>query len=132
MKKTFIISFIALCFTMTIVNANSEINYENNTSIESVKKLSPFCMAILKGDFDTVKKLVDLGADVNAKSIGMTPAMYAAKYNRVKILKFLISRGAKLKVKSDVGYTAKRYAELSNATDAMLLIENVLEKKAKV
>ena len=132
MKKTFIISAIALCLTMTTANANSEINYENNTSIESVKKLSPFCMAILKGDFDTVKKLVDLGADVNQKSIGMTPAMYAAKYNRVEILKFLISRGANLKLKSDVGYTAKRYAELSNATDAMLHIEEVLEKKTKV
>lgn len=132
MKKTFIISVIALCFTMTIVSANSKINYENNTSIESVKKLSPLCMAVVKGDFDTVKKLVEWGADVNEKSIGMTPAMYAARSNRVKILKLLITHGAKLKVKSDVGYTAKRYAELSNATDAMLLIENILAKKAKV
>lgn len=132
MKKTFIISVIALGFGMTILNANPEINYENNTSIQSVKQLSPLCMAVVKGDFDTVKKLVDWGSDVNQKSIGMTPAMYAARSNRVKILKLLITHGAKLKVKSDFGYTAKRYAEMSNATDAMLLIEKVLEKKSKV
>ena len=129
MKKTFIISVIALCFTFSITNASSGINYENNESIESITKLSPFCMAIVKGDFDTVKKLVDLGANVNQKSIGMTPVMYAAKFNRVKIMKLLISHGAKLKTKSDVGYNARKYAEISNAADAILIIDKTLEKR---
>lgn len=134
MKKTIIITAIAFCLAITTSNANSEINYENSakTTIELTSKVSPFCLAIAKGDFDTVKKLVELGTDVNKKSHGMTPAMYAARYNRVEILKLLISKGAKLKVKTDKGLTAKDFAEISNATEVVLVIENTLEKNTRI
>ena len=56
-------------------------------------------MSIIKGDFETAKKLIDMGADINAKSNGLTPVMYAAKYNRTDILKLLIAKGANLKSK---------------------------------
>ena len=58
----------------------------------------------------------------------MTPLMYAAKYNRVEILNLLIERGAKLKVKSDKGYTALKYAELHGAQDTKVILEAALEK----
>lgn len=89
-------------------------------------------MAIVKGDLETVKKMIELGADINQKSIGMTPAMYAAKFNKVDILNLLISKGANLKARSDVGYTAKKYAEISNAFDAKIVIENTLNRNSKV
>lgn len=132
MKKTLIITSIALCFAMVVTNA-SEINYDSSIKVEKTisKKISPFCIAVSKGDVETVKKLIELGTDVNKKSNGMTPAMYAARYNRVEVLKLLIQHGAKLNAKADNGYTAKKFAEISNATDALFVIEEALMKKAK-
>ena len=46
--------------------------------------------------------------------------------NRTEILKLLISKGAKLKVKSDKGMTAKKYAKQSNAKEALIIIEEAL------
>ncbi len=132
MKKSIIITAIALCFSITALNAKTDVNLLNNSEIEFVTKINPFCMAIVKGDLETVQKMIALGADINEKSIGLTPAMYAAKFNKVDILKILISRGANLKAKSDVGYTAKKYAELSNALDAKTVLENALIKIARV
>ena len=131
MKKTIIISAIALCFSVVTVNAKSINQNVKDYSIETVAQVSPFCVSIAKGDIETVKKLITLGADVNKKSNGMTPAMYAAKFNRTDILKLLIAKGAKLKIKSDKGMTAKKYAELSNAKEALLIIKETLVKKKK-
>ena len=92
-----------------------------NTSKISV---SPFCLAIVKGDLETVKKLIELGADVNEKSKGMTPAMYAAKYNKTAILQLLVKHGAEIKKKSEKGLTAMDYAKQSNATDALAYLKS--------
>ena len=79
---------------------------------------TPLCTAISKGDINIVKKFVEYGADVNEKSNDMTPLMMAARYNQVEILEFLISKGADLNRKNDNGFTALKYASLSNAKDA--------------
>lgn len=128
MKKTIIISAMAVCLSFVNVNAKSSSESFNNTTVTTFK-VSAFCLSVVKGDFDTVKKLIDLGTDVNSKSNGMTPAMYAAKFNRTEILELLIANGANLKVKSDQGWTAKKYAELSNANEAVSVIENALTKR---
>ena len=129
MKKTIIISAIALCSSMGIVNATStNLNGENN-SLESVFKVNSFCVFIAKGDIETVEKLLALGEDVNQKSDGMTPVMYAAKYNRIEILKLLIAKGANLKMKSDKKMTASDYAKLHGATEAYNIIVDMLLKK---
>ena len=130
MKKTFIISAMAVCLSLVNVNAkNSSESFNEKATTGKTFKVSAFCLSIVKGDFDTVKKLIDLGTDVNTRSNGMTPAMYAAKFNRVEILELLIANGANLKTKSDQGYTAKKYAELSNASEAVSVIENALTKR---
>jgi ankyrin repeat protein len=49
--------------------------------------------------------------------------MYAAKYNKVEILKLLVKHGADLRKRSDKGFTAKRYAQLSNAKEALDFLE---------
>ena len=125
MKKTAIIIAIAFGFTMTSLNATNEVSNHDNLEITSKVKVSPFCMAIVKGDIDTVKKLIELGTDVNAKSNGMTPAMYAAKFNKVDILKVLVENGAKLEVKSDKGMTVAKLAKLSNATEVINYIDGL-------
>ncbi len=110
--------------------------YAGNTHLEALSPtstivkndgLSSFCKAVVNGDIDTVRKLISLGEDVNQKSLGMTPAILGARYNKAEILELLIAHGANLKTKSDKGYTAKKYAELSNAAEALAVINEALE-----
>lgn len=109
--------------------------YANETSKELKFKaeksisleLSSFCKAIIKGDIETVQKLIDLGEDVNKKSLGMTPAHFAARYNKAEILEVLIDNGANLRLRCDKGYTVKKYAELSNATAALKVIKGAMK-----
>lgn len=99
-------------------------NIENSIGLE----VSSFCKAIMKGDIETVEKLIDLGEDVNKKSLGMTPVHFAARYNKPEILQLLIDNGANLKTESDNGYTAKKYAKLSNATEALNVLEVAMKR----
>jgi hypothetical protein len=126
MKKTIIISAIALCFSIVSVNAIPSISGVKTFEATTFFKVNSFCVSIAKGDIDTVRTLITRGEDINEKSNGMTPVMYAAKYNRTEILKLLISQGADLKAKSDKGYTALKYAELHGAKDAKLIIKEAL------
>ncbi|MDT0605392.1 ankyrin repeat domain-containing protein [Croceitalea rosinachiae] len=88
-------------------------------------EINSFCKAIVKGDIETVKKLIALGEDVNQKSLGRTPAHYAARYNKPEILQLLIDNGANLKTRCDKGYTVKRHAKLSNAKEALAVLEQL-------
>ncbi len=104
----------------------TETTFTAPTKFELDAEISSFCKAIVIGDLDTVKKMIELGEDVNRKSLGMTPAIFAARYNRVEILKLLIAKGADLTQKSDNGWTINKHAELSNAKDALaVILENV-------
>lgn len=131
MKKTIIISAIALCFSIVSVNATPLTSSTTTYETAAFFKVNSFCVSIAKGDIDTVKKLLKRGEDVNEKSNGMTPVMYAAKFNRTEILKLLISQGANLKAKSDKGMTAAKYAELHGAHDAEAIIKDALAKIKK-
>ncbi|MBT9189918.1 ankyrin repeat domain-containing protein [Zobellia russellii] len=128
MRKTFL-TFATACLVGTsAIMANDTITSMNTPTYEMFRtvELSSFCKAIMQGDFDTVKKFIELGEDVNKKSMGMTPAIFAARYNKAEILELLIANGANLKIKSDKGYSVKKYAELSNATDALRVIETAM------
>ena len=126
MKKTIIISAIALGFAFNTSNATTSIETApSTTTIQTKITVSPFCLAIVKGDFETVKKLIELGANVNDKSNGLTPAMYAAKYNRADVLELLVKHGAEVRVKSEKGLTAMDYAKRSNAKDTVAYLKNL-------
>jgi ankyrin repeat protein len=130
MKKAFLIMILVL--TVGSSFANSSKNEKNLECIQSMhvqkaNELSPFCKAIVQGDLETVQSLLALGADVNEKSLGRTPAMYAARYNKVEILKLLIKYDANLKVKcTGKKFTALEYAQHANATEAAQIIEQAL------
>ncbi|MGS2741208.1 ankyrin repeat domain-containing protein [Sinomicrobium sp. M5D2P17] len=129
MKKTALI--LAGIVMVTFGNssfASNERPYDNyKMEVTKITNVSPLCLAISKGDVETVKKFIELGSDVNEKSRGMTPLMYAARYNKTEIIKLLIANGAKLKVKDDKGFTALKHAELSNAAEAVSVIEEALK-----
>lgn len=130
MKKLFLMAAIVLAVGSSFAHSSkNEKNLEGIQSmlLETKAELSPFCKAIVKGDVDAVQKLLALGVDVNEKSIGRTPAMYAARYNRVEILKLLIVYEADLKVKcSGKGLTALEYAKNSHADGAAELLEKAI------
>lgn len=125
MKKT--ILTVALC-TLAVSGLLAENNSTNDDLIatENVVKveLSTFCKAIMQGDIDTVKKLIKLGEDVNKKSLGMTPAIFAARYNKAKILKLLIANGADLTRKCNKGWSVEKYAKLSNSKEVLAVLQN--------
>lgn len=109
------------------VNAKETPKDSKNYKVEKVvSDVNAFCISIAKGDTETVEKLITLGEDVNEKSNGMTPLMYAARFNRVEILQMLIANGANLKTKSEKGFTALKYAKLSSANDAVAILEQAI------
>ncbi len=120
MKKTIVTLGIALC-TLTASATNFGLVTPPRTTF-TLKVATPLGTAIIKGETEIVKKFVEYGADVNEMSNGMTPLMIAARYNRVEIISFLLEKGANPKLKTENGWTALRYAELSNASDAIALL----------
>ena len=75
-----------------------------------------------------VKTLIKQGADVNAKSNGLCPIHYAAKYNRVELIKVLITAGADVHKPCDLGYSALKHAEKTNATEAAQFLKRFKKK----
>ncbi len=116
--KKFIFTVLAIALSFGTATA-SELNKSNiKTSIE-YSKVSTFCKLIIAGNYDAVKALIENGTNINRKSTGLTPLMFAARYNKVDIVKLLIKKGAKLKTKSENGnYTALDYAKMSKADGA--------------
>lgn len=129
MRKTILTMATAFLFVVTGVYANSNEQGDLATpaTLTANAELNSFCKAIMQGDYDTVKRMIELGEDVNKKSLGMSPAIFAARYNKAEILQLLIEHGADLKARDDKGFTAKKHAELSNATDALAVIENAMK-----
>jgi ankyrin repeat protein len=129
MKKTILTSAVVLLLAVSgmYAGSNEGQNVLPNSTFVKSDGLNSFCKAVVNGDIETVRKLIALGEDVNQKSLGMTPAILAARYNKAEILELLIDNGANLKIKSDKGYTAKKYAQLSNAKEALEVINTAME-----
>ncbi|MDT0556534.1 ankyrin repeat domain-containing protein [Patiriisocius hiemis] len=125
MKKSILVVALAVGFAFT--NLQAATTNETTTTVEVVtkKKASPLVLAISKGDIDGVKKLIELGADVNKKSNGMYPVHFAARYNKVEIMELLVKAGAKTNKRCDLGYTVKKHAQLSKATDVIRYLEKL-------
>jgi ankyrin repeat protein len=70
--------------------------------------------AVDNGQIDTVKVLLDKGANINVvDNNGLTLLMYAAKSGSADMAKLLLSRGAKINVKCKMkGYSAIMFATM--------------------
>ena len=129
MKKSVVVLALALGFSISNLNATNEI-LTSNPEVETLKtiEVSPLCKAVAMGNLEEVNKLIKAGVDVNAKSNGMMPIHYAAKYNRVEMIKALITAGSEIHKSCDQGYTALRHAQKSNAKDAELFLKRFKRK----
>ncbi|PIB29238.1 hypothetical protein BFP77_06950 [Maribacter sp. 4U21] len=128
MKKAILTFSMTAMFLGTGLLANetkSNVQFAQTTNVKGVE-INSFCKAVMQGDTDMVKRMLELGEDINQKSLGMTPVMFAARYNKAEVLQLLIDKGANLKIKSNQGFSVKKYAELSNAVDALAVLETAL------
>ena len=120
----------ACLFAFSTVNATSLNNPIKNTNPEFTSfssSVNTFCKLIQMGNYEAVASLIKAGENVNKKSNGLTPLMFAARHNKAKIAKLLIENGAKLKTKSDKGnMTALSIAKRSKAKDAIQVIKKAL------
>ncbi|WP_294818526.1 ankyrin repeat domain-containing protein [uncultured Flavobacterium sp.] len=124
MKKTIIYFGLALvAFSNVAMASTVETTSQKFELVKRYKEPTPLGLAISKGDVAAVKKFLEYGASVTEKCNGMTPLMIAARYNNVEIIKMLLEKGADLKTKDDKGFTALKYAELSNAKDAIEMLK---------
>ena len=129
MKKA-IFSVATVCLlAIGGISANEPGSHANTLNATTIApELSSFCKAVMQGDVETVKKFIELGEDVNQKSLGRAPIHYAARYNKVEVLKVLIENGADLKKRCDKGMTAVNYAKMSNATEALAVLKAAMKK----
>jgi ankyrin repeat protein len=120
MKKSIIYLGVALISATCTLSASNLYSFPNTLhEVNSSETASPLCIAICRGDVNIVKKFIEYGTDVNEVSNGMTPLMVASRYNKTEIIKLLLSKGAILNAKDENGFTALKYAELSNAHEAV-------------
>ena len=127
MKNLFLTTALVVGLTVNAKPIISNTSVKKVIVIETVSEVDAFCKLIQQGNLVAVKGMIDAGIDVNKKSVGMTPLMFAARQNKVEITKLLIASGADLKVKSNRGYTALKYAEMSKASDTFKIISDALE-----
>ena len=124
MKKSIIYLGAALITATSTLSASNLYSFPNTLhEVKSTETASPLSIAICKGDVNVVKKFIEYGADVNETSNGMTLLMVAARYNKTEIIKLLLSKGASRNAKSENGFTALKYAEISNANEAINLLK---------
>lgn len=129
MKKTIsLLGLALLAATNVALASNVETSTSKNVAIAKYD-VTPLLVAISKGDLTTVKKFVEYGVDVNEAKGGMTPLMYAARYNNPEIAKFLIEKGADIWAKDNNGYTALTLAEGGKATQVAEIIKAASSKK---
>lgn len=116
--------------SLTFASNSSFIGNQKTLSISSVSP-APLAVAISKGELETVKKFIEYGTNVNESLNGMTPLMFAARYNKVEIIKYLLLKGADRNIKDSQGFTALKHAELSNATEAIAVLKSTVSEQVK-
>ena len=122
MKKSIIFLGLALILISNVAIASSvSAPLAVSTSPQEITA-TPLAAAIAKGDIKSVKAFIAYGTDINERSNDMTPLMLAARYNQVEIMNLLIANGASLRETNAKGFNALKYAQLSNAHDAVAMI----------
>ncbi|WP_394776855.1 ankyrin repeat domain-containing protein [Flavobacterium sp.] len=122
MKNSIIYLGVALVAFANVSMASNQTSFVQ-PQMEIVNSFStPLNVAVSKGDLDFVKKLIEYGADVNEISEDLSPLMIAARYNKVEIINLLLANGANASAKNEKGFTALKFAQLSNAKEAIAIL----------
>ena len=96
----------------------------------NLKDVTPLMMAANTGDMETVRALLDDGADVNAKTNnGATALFAAATKGYAEIVRILLDRGADANARDQNGRTALHVGAEKGNTD---IVQILLEKGAEL
>jgi len=133
MKKSIIAFGILFSVLATSVSAStgpgSNSSKDKNLKITktAIKNLAPLSIAVVKGNYEMTQKFLEFGSDINQQSgtMGMTPLMYAARYNKVELLQLLVANGADVDATSKIGVTALKYAKAANAYAAVTYLKSL-------
>jgi len=109
--------------TIAANNKNKVLETGKSTAISNEERL---ILAAKEDDVQTVKALLDAGTDVNATVkgyAGMTPLMHASRGNHIDCVKVLISAGANVRMKNELGRTALKIAEGNGNREIVKLLE---------
>lgn len=123
MKKLITTLGIALLLCSTSVMASDRAESFSTITMANYDKATPLAIAIAKGDVESVKAFIQYGVNIDETSNDMTPLMIAARYNQVVIINLLLEHGASKVVKNSKGFTALKYAQLSNAQQAVAFLK---------
>ncbi len=121
MKRHNLISLISIIFLLIVSMAMTGCATTGNT---------PLMSAVGSGDINAVKRLLNEGADVNAKDSDNWNALTkAARDGHAEIVKLLIEKGADVNAKAYKGYSALMVAALDGYTEIVKLL---IEKGADI
>ncbi|MDP3111913.1 MAG: ankyrin repeat domain-containing protein [Thermodesulfovibrionales bacterium] len=121
MKRHNLISLIGVLFILIMSMAMTGCATTGNT---------PLMSAVGSGDINAVKRLLNEGADVNAKDSDNWNALTkAARDGHAEIVKLLIEKGADVNAKAYKGYSALMVAALDGYTEIVKLL---IEKGADI
>lgn len=126
MKKIIYLG-VALVSFVNVSTATGQELLENQDPEEKIIVLSPLAIAIQNDDIEFVKRSIEYGADLNECSEYLSPLMIAARYNKVNMVKFLLVNGANPRTKDKKGFTALKYAQISNANETVEILKKILQ-----
>ena len=90
MKKLILSAVLLASVAMVSAKDLSPVNANLNYATTNITSVNAFCKLIQIGDYEAVKSLIEDGIDINRKSTGLTPLMFAARHNKAKIAALLI------------------------------------------
>ncbi len=115
-------------FAEFIKSGGTEFSYPEDEDLYYDGYYTELHEAAYQNDIDTVKTLLDSGADPNSQDEdGMTPLMYAVYQGAdMELIQLLIDNGSDINIVDTYGYTAYDYATESNYQDILDLFDSYI------
>lgn len=98
--------------TVAAVVAEKKNAVDKEANVAASQNEERMISAAIDGDVQTLKALIDVGVNVNAKGYsGMTALMHASKNNHIDCVKTLLDAGADIWITNEFGRAALKMAE---------------------
>lgn len=109
-----------------IVNFKHIINEKDN------RGMTPLMYVCECYNFETIKTLIQHGANINLGHNNYTPLVIACNTKNVALVHFLIKNGANIHAKGEYGYDALSIADYDGTEDSLNIIQLLLDHGANI